>query len=287
MLRCLRSRSRAGLLCRDGAALGAADRLWAAAGAEAATHDPHLQWGSQVCRRLTAAAAGSPQHADARQGSAAAGRQHPGPVLQRYEDMVQQGTLRRDEQQTEVAARLDALLAQLHRYRGAVASYRDGVQQYKVLLATALRRQHAAGSYNPHAGTPNSLPEAGSLRDFAIDPPQGAQLQLHCLRAAAYGGRQDIHSLAAAQIDSMSCCADGRRRGNAGGRSSSAESKLSKRSTLSTSSQVRTMTGGALPVNARTVRPGSCRAFDWCLARWLLGVQVSIGHGMQLDAEHP
>ncbi len=44
------------------------------------------------------------------------------------------GTLRRDSQQLEVAARLDALLSQLHGYRAQVEAYRAGVQQYKARL---------------------------------------------------------------------------------------------------------------------------------------------------------
>ena len=149
MLRCLRNPSRARLLLGDGALLGATDRVWAAAGAEADTCSPHPKWASQVCRRLTAAATGAPQHADAQHGSAASGEQHHGPILRRYEDMVAQGTLRRDGQQTEVAAWLDALLAQLHRYRGAVDSYRNGVQQYKVLLVESSRflAQHAVATF--------------------------------------------------------------------------------------------------------------------------------------------
>lgn len=51
--------------------------------------------------------------------------------------MVASGTLQHDTQQMEVAARLDALLAQLHGYRDAVSSYRDGVQHYKVWMSAA------------------------------------------------------------------------------------------------------------------------------------------------------
>ena len=132
MLRCLRRRSQACLLLDDSSLLDAGRRLWASAGSQAARRNPQLQWGPQACRRLTAAAAGPPQRADAPHNCGGPGEQHDGLISRRYEHMVSGGTLHRDQQQLEVAARLDALLTQLHGYRAAVASYRNGVQQYKV-----------------------------------------------------------------------------------------------------------------------------------------------------------
>ena len=63
------------------------------------------------------------------------------------------GTLRRDSQQLEVAARLDALLIQLHGYRAQVELYRAGVQQYKA------RSSHLfAAPLHASSGVPILLP---------------------------------------------------------------------------------------------------------------------------------
>ena len=138
MLRCLRPLrrdSQACLLNSGRSLLGAVDCLWPWTEPLAAECCPTLQRAAQVCRRLTTAAAGFPPHANAQQRSIVDGElPRAGPIQRKYEDMVAHGTLRHDAQQTGVAARLDALLAQMHSYCTAVTSYRDGVQQYKVVM---------------------------------------------------------------------------------------------------------------------------------------------------------
>ncbi len=133
------------------------------------------------------------------------GQQPQGPILRRYEDMVNQGTLRRDEQQTEVAARLDTLLQQLHRYRGALASYRDGVQHYKVLMAgpcsqrTACRFSLVRLTCREHSHT-HSWQTMGDARS----PTTQLHMLCRCTGRGLLRTVLDLCSRFAAEIDPLS-----------------------------------------------------------------------------------